>query len=293
MEPFFSLVISFALNFASFPAQSVDVRLECSDQVVRMGDSFTLDVWVDNSSLHNLAGYQVGFGWGADKLELTSEPELLPHSVLNDFFGHNAPPFGNGYSSCPDFGDGLEREGLFALGVSLSMGSPFASGHLFRCNFRARQAIDSVPQMFVIDEFAACIGQPTIVTDWSASNLPLNFIEAQVEVVPNLQSSSTFAIGSVADFELHDLPNTPYNAGLSLVPGHENLGSMGELFFDRFHSTFSIFSTGATSASGVANFNASVPSLSALVGRTVYMHTLSGTSSGRRLSNLFSAIIQP
>ena len=81
---------------------------------------------ISNAQQLTLAGYQVGFGWDADSLQMPAAPFVAPTDVLQDLFMFNAPPYGSGWASAPSAGDSIGREYAFLLGVALTAGSQFS-----------------------------------------------------------------------------------------------------------------------------------------------------------------------
>ncbi len=263
------------------------VNLEPTSQVVRFGDSFELTTTISNPQQLTLAGYQLGFGWDADSLQMPSAPYVAPTDVLQDLFMFNAPPHGSGWASTPLAGDGIGREYAFLLGISLSASSYFSgtSGNLFRVPFIATQATQQAPVSFTIDEFANEINQSTIVSDSSGSSLPVTLIDANVEIVPNISVSGTYQIGSSFSLELHDEPGHNYWILASLAPAYINLNSvMGTLLVDTTSPSFRILGRGVTGVSPSV-ISRTIPSNSNLVGRTAYFQAASGTGADRRMSN--------
>ena len=263
------------------------VNLEPTSPVVRFGDSFELTTTISNPQQLTLAGYQLGFGWDADALQMPSAPYVAPTDVLQDLFMFSAPPYGSGWASTPSAGDGIGREYAFLLGVALTAGSQFSgtSGDLFRVPFIATQAIQQAPVSFKIDEFANEINQSTIISDSSGSSLPVTLINANVEVVPNISVSGTYQIGSSFSLELHDEPGHDYWILASLAPAYINLNSvMGTLLVDPTSPSFRILGTGVTGVTP-AIISRNIPSNPNLVGRTAYFQAASGTGADRRMSN--------
>ncbi|MCH2112414.1 MAG: hypothetical protein MK213_06110, partial [Planctomycetes bacterium] len=84
-----------------------------------------------------------------------------------------------------------------------------------------------------------------------------------------------------------------YSIGYSFSAGYEDLGPLGVLFLDRFHSSFSVLYNGTTSSLGIGYFSAQIPASSNLVGRNVSIQALSGFPIDRRLSNASFVTIQP
>ncbi len=263
------------------------VNLEPTSQVVRFGDSFELTTTISNPQQLTLAGYQLGFGWDADSLQMPSAPYVAPTDVLQDLFMFNAPPHGSGWASTPLAGDGIGRESAFLLGISLTPSSYFSGtlGNLFRVPFIATQATQQAPVSFTIDEFANEINQSTIVSDSSGSSLPVTLIDANVEIVPNISVSGTYQIGSSFSLELHDEPGHNYWILASLAPAYINLNSvMGTLLVDTTSPSFRILGRGVTGVSPSV-ISRTIPSNSNLVGRTAYFQAASGTGADRRMSN--------
>jgi len=273
--------------FTLLLCSQLTVNLEPTSPVVRFGDSFELITTISNPQQLTLAGYQLGFGWDADALQMPSAPYVAPTDVLQDLFMFNAPPYGSGWASTPSAGDGIGREYAFLLGVALTAGSQFSgtSGDLFRVPFIATQAIQQAPVSFKIDEFANEINQSTIISDSSGSSLPVTLINANVEVVPNISVSGTYQIGSSFSLELHDEPGHDYWILASLAPAYINLNSvMGTLLVDPTSPSFRILGTGVTGVTP-SIISRNIPSNPNLVGRTAYFQAASGTGADRRMSN--------
>jgi len=275
-------------------SSQITVSLEPTSQMVRFGDSFELITTISNAQQLTLAGYQIGFGWDADSLQMPAAPFVAPTDVLQDLFMFNAPPYGSGWASTPSAGDGIGREYAFLLGVALAASSQFSgtSGDLFRVPFIASQATQQAPVSFNIDELANDINQSTIVSDSSGGSLSVTLIDASVEIVPNISVSGTYQIGSSFSLELHDEPSHAYWVLASLAPAYINLNSViGTLLVDTTSPSFRILGTGVT---GVAPsiISRTIPGNANLVGRTAYFQAASGTGADRRLSNSCQFAIQ-
>ena len=63
-------------------SSQITVSLEPTSQVVRFGDSFELITTISNAQQLTLAGYQIGFGWDADSLQMPAAPFVAPTDVL-------------------------------------------------------------------------------------------------------------------------------------------------------------------------------------------------------------------
>lgn len=278
------LVIAFPFGLSVAQAE---LRLEIPTPTVRSGDAVALNIILQNPNGHLIAGYQVQWDWNADGLEMAAAPTTLPNSILIDLFAANAPPFGPGWTGCPDAGDGLGTEGGFALSVALSPGSQFngGQGHLFQVPFIARQATSQNPLEFSFDGFSSCINQASLLADATGNSIPLTFSTTEVEITPNLSVTGSFQLGTNVDFEIHDQAGLPWIVGYGFIPTNRNLGSIGFLFYDAFASSSGIVGNGVMTT----DFEITsiwIPQLPFLVGRTVYAQAMTGMGSTRRLSNL-------
>ena len=255
--------------------------------IVRSGEAVSLDFILHNPNGHLIAGYQVQWDWNSDGLEMIAAPTTLSSSVLVDLFAANAPPFGPGWTNCPDAGDGLGTEGGLALSVALSTNNQFSggTGHLFQVPFLARQAISQDPLEFSFDGFSLCINQASILADAAGNSIPLTLTPTEVEITPNLSVTGNFHLGGNLDFEIHDQVGLPWTIGYGFIPTNRNLGSMGILFYNAFASSSGIVGNGVMATESEIT-SIGIPQLPGLVGRTVYTQALTGMGSARRLSNL-------
>ena len=266
-------------------------RLESSASSVRSGDSVMLDVLVDNPNGLQIAGYQIQFGWDAETLEMVGPPAVTSSSVLLDIFGTNSPPFGNGFSNCPDAGNGLSREASFSLGVALPSNIFSGSvGHLFRVPYDAKQASQQAPVPLLITEFESCTGNSTLLSDPTGTAISLSYIDTSVEITPNLSVTGAFQPGGQVDFEIHERPGEVWRLAVSLEYLETNIGSMGTLYFNHSSPSFRVLGMG-TMGAGPEIATVTIPGLPVLIGQTVYAQTLTGTGLAQRLSNMVSFVI--
>lgn len=277
--------ILFILLAAGLQAQA-GVRLESSATTLRTGESMVLDVYLDNPNGYTLAGYQVHIGWDAERFQMSGPPAVTPSSVLADFFMSNSPPYGTGWSNCPDAGDGIDRDASFSLSIALSASTWFsgAIGHLYRIPYIANQASSPDAILFRFDEFYPCLNQQTILSDSIGNSIGVTFIEAAVEIIPNLAVSGNFHLGGNINFEIHERAGMAWTLAVGLEYLETDLGSIGTLYFNHRAPSFTVLGSGITSAASTT-ITVTVPSVPALVGKTVWGQVLTGSVANQRLSN--------
>ncbi len=296
------LAFSLFINLTSVaPCQTVTLRLDSASSQIRMGEPLNLDCWVDNPQAAVLAGYQAFFSFSADSFELLAAPSPLFGSVLTDVWAFNCPPpFGSGWASCPEAGDGIAEEGVFAIGAALSSGSysSAATAHLFRTTFEAGQALGSAPSPFLLDDpaLAGCIGNAiSMVADSSANPLTVVLESTEVVVTPNLEVSGSFYPGGALAFEVRDDPGLPWHLFASLQIDAADYGAMGVLYVDIGHPSFRFLGQGVLDGTGVATQAVVIPALAGLSGQTAYCQAATGLGApvaSRRLTNLTAFVIQ-
>jgi len=275
----------FILLAAALQAQA-GVRLESSSTTIRTGESMVLAVYLDNPNGYTLAGYQVHIGWDAERFQMSGPPAVTPSSVLADFFLSNSPPYGTGWSNCPDAGDGIDRDASFSLSVALSPSAWFsgAIGHLYQIPYIAKQASSPDAILYRFDEFYPCLNQQTIVADSAGNSVAATFTETAVEIIPNLAVNGNFQLGGNVDFEIHERVGMAWTLAVGLEYLETDLGSIGTLYFNHRAPSFTVLGAGVTSATSTT-FTVTVPSAPSLVGKTVWGQVLTGSVADQRLSN--------
>ena len=285
----------------SLPAQVVTLRLVPDSTQVRMGDSLEVDCWLENPQAALVAGYQAFFSFSGDSFEPLAGPGTLFGSVLTDIWAFNCPPpFGSGWASCPEAGNGVAEEGVFVIGAAASPGSYSSSpnAHLFRMPFQAKQAVGADPEPFLFDDpvLTGCIGSAySMVADSSATALTLILESTDVEVTPNLQVTGLFQPGGTLDFEVRDEGGLPWYLFGGLQPDLVDYGSMGLLHVDINHPSFRFLGQGVIGGSGSVFQTVTIPSLAGLSGRMAYCQAATGLGApiaNRRLSNPTAFLIQ-
>ncbi|MFQ5654109.1 MAG: hypothetical protein ACE5GW_05190 [Planctomycetota bacterium] len=208
------LLVALALLSAadSALAQPASLRLHTDTPVVMQGESFALEVFLDNPGGLALGGYQGAVGFDAERFEVltVAGPAESPGAIAADVFEFSAPPPAGDPANpfgCAAWLDGSGQDAVSAValldidpGGAYPGGYTGAGGLLFRVTFQALPAAPPAgPDAFVhMPPNLDCVWLGSIVVD------------PQGNLVPTAAVGTTVGISDVA---------TPLSLFCSSSPG--------------------------------------------------------------------------